>query len=121
MTLRASRRTELIRRMRAPRAFQSDPAAPVFRGPATKGFSIHTALQVGKYLVSPLIRRDDGGRYTASVSIRSGRGSMTHDRVMRFVPVFASREQAARFATSQALTWIGQRAPAQAPSTFTLE
>jgi hypothetical protein len=46
---------------------------------------------------------------------------MTHDRVMRFVPVFASREQAARFATSQALTWIGQRAPAQAPSTFTLE
>lgn len=46
---------------------------------------------------------------------------MTHDRVMRFVPVFASGEQAARFATSQALTWIGERAPARTSSTITQE
>jgi hypothetical protein len=57
----------------------------------------------------------------ASVSIRSGRGSMTHDRVMRFVPVFASHDQAARFATAQALSWVGKRAPADAPSTITTE
>lgn len=57
----------------------------------------------------------------ASVSIRSGRGSMTHDRVMRFVPVFASHDQAARFATAQALSWIGLRVPAIAPSTITPE
>ncbi|WP_415147187.1 hypothetical protein [Piscinibacter sp.] len=42
---------------------------------------------------------------------------MTHDRVMRFVPAFDSREQATRFATEQALAWIGRPAPALAPST----
>lgn len=68
-----------------------------------------------------MTRREDGGRYTASVSIRSGRGSMTHDRVMRFVPVFASHEQAARFATAEAMSWIGTRAPATAPSTILQE
>ncbi len=58
----------------------------------------------------------------ASVSIRSGRGSMTHDRVMRFVPEFDSQDQAARFAVEQALARIGQPAPAAAtPSFITLE
>ena len=38
---------------------------------------------------------------------------MTHDRVLRFVPLFDSHDQAARFATEQALAWIG--APAAAP------
>lgn len=38
---------------------------------------------------------------------------MTHDRVMRFVPVFDSHAQAARFATEQALAWIGK--PEAAP------
>lgn len=47
-------------------------------------------------------RRADGGRYAASVSIRSGRGSMTHDRVMRFIPQFDTRDQTVRFATQQA-------------------
>jgi hypothetical protein len=32
---------------------------------------------------------------------------MTHDRVMRFVPVFDTHEQASRFATEQALAWLG--------------
>ena len=34
---------------------------------------------------------------------------MTHDRVMRFVPVFDTSDQATRFATAQALAWIDQR------------
>lgn len=72
---------------------------------------IHTPLQVGKYLVSPLTRRIGGGRYAAAVSIRCGTGSMTHDRVMRFVPAFDTHEQATRFATDQALAWIGRPAP----------
>lgn len=54
-----------------------------------------------------MIGRDTGGRYTAAVSIRSGRGSMTHDRVMRFEPRFDSPHQAASFATDRALAWIG--------------
>jgi len=31
---------------------------------------------------------------------------MTHDRVLRFVPVFDSHDEAARFAVDQALAWI---------------
>jgi len=51
-------------------------------------------------------RRADGGGFAASVSIRSGRGSMTHDRVMRFVAQFDTSDQAERFATQQAMDWI---------------
>ncbi|MEF7617554.1 DUF6566 family protein [Aquincola sp. MAHUQ-54] len=63
-------------------------------------------FSVGKYLVSPLIRRTDAGAYVAAVSIRSGRGSGTHDRVFRFVPSFPTRESAARHAVEQGVTWI---------------
>lgn len=58
--------------------------------------------------MSPLTRRSDCGRIAAAVSIRSGRGSMTHDRVMRFVPIFDTHAEAAFFATEQALAWIGE-------------
>ncbi len=34
---------------------------------------------------------------------------MTHDRVMRFVPVFDSHDEASCFASAQALAWIGTR------------
>lgn len=67
-------------------------------------------FSVGKYLVSPLTRLDESGAYLASVSIRSGRGSGTHDRVLRFAPQFATRESAVRFATEQGLNWL--QAPA---------
>ena len=36
---------------------------------------------------------------------------MTHDRVLRFVPVFDTHDQATRFAASQALAWLGRGAP----------
>jgi hypothetical protein len=60
--------------------------------------------------VTPLTRSIDDGRFAAVVSIRSGCGSMTHDRVLRFVPVFETHDQATSFATEQALAWIGQPA-----------
>jgi hypothetical protein len=41
------------------------------------------------------------------VSIRSGRGSATSDRVLRFHPIFDSRDAAERYATAQGLAWIG--------------
>jgi hypothetical protein len=66
--------------------------------------------------VSPSTRPADDGRFAAAVSIRSGRDSMTHDRVLRFSPLFDSREQAARFATTQALAWIGTRRRPPVPS-----
>jgi hypothetical protein len=63
-------------------------------------------FSVGKYLVSPLTHRIDAGGYAASVSIRSGRGSATHDRVFRFSPLFHTREGARRYAEEQGLLWI---------------
>lgn len=46
---------------------------------------------------------------------------MAHDRVMRFVPLFDSQDRATRFAITQALAWIGGRAPARMPNTNTSE
>ncbi|MED5618300.1 hypothetical protein VPH43_03365 [Ideonella sp. BN130291] len=66
-----------------------------------------TSIEVGKYLVSPLTKRLDDGRYAASVSIRTGRGSATHDRVLRLVPLFDTPQAAIRYATDQGLTWVG--------------
>ncbi|MEO0318389.1 MAG: hypothetical protein RL404_2066 [Pseudomonadota bacterium] len=63
------------------------------------------AFSVGKYLVSPLTRSNDSGRYTASVSIRNG----SHDRVLRFIPEFQTKEDAARYASAEGRRWIRQR------------
>ena len=69
--------------------------------------------------MSPLTRPTHGGRFAAAVSIRSGSGSMTHDRVTRFAPVFDTHDQATRYATDQALAWIGTpvHASRRSPST----
>jgi hypothetical protein len=64
-------------------------------------------FSVGKYLVSPLTRLTDGGSYAASVSIRSGKGQATHDRVLRFPARFPTREGARRYAAEQGLGWLG--------------
>jgi hypothetical protein len=66
------------------------------------------SFAVGKYLVSPLTTQTDAGDYAASVSIRSGQGSHTHDRVMRFLPLFDSRESACRYAIEQGIHWLQQ-------------
>ncbi|MEW6099326.1 MAG: hypothetical protein AB1666_09095 [Pseudomonadota bacterium] len=53
------------------------------------------------------------GQYAASVSIRSGTGTSTHDRVWRLVPRFDNRQAAVRYATEHALAWLdaGRRLP----------
>ena len=63
-------------------------------------------IAVGKFLVSPLITRTDNGRFAASVAIRSGHGSATHHRVLRFVPRFDSRDSARRYAVDQGIAWL---------------
>jgi hypothetical protein len=68
-----------------------------------------TQLEVGKYLVSPLAKQQGEGRFAASVSIRSGRGSCTHDRVLRFSGIFDSAAAAVHYATEHALGWIHER------------
>lgn len=66
-------------------------------------------FSVGKYLVSPLTRLTESGHYAASVSIRSGRGSGTHDRVFRFAPQFATRESALQHAIAQGQHWLQEQ------------
>jgi hypothetical protein len=67
------------------------------------------SFQVGKYLVSPLTRQKECGHYTASVSIRSGSGRGTSDRVFRFLPEFPTREAALRYAVAEGRSWLRLR------------
>jgi len=104
----------------APRARHPSPDRPRHgAGRHNESRSIQIPFQVGRFLVSPLTRRLDGGRFSAGVSIRSGSGSMTHDRVMRFNPLFDTHEQATRFAAEQAMAWLGRPAVDVAPITLT--
>lgn len=69
-----------------------------------------TSFLIGRYCVSPLIQPTAGGDFTAGVSIRSGSGRGTHDRVFRFTPLFASRESASRYAAQEGASWVLSRA-----------
>jgi hypothetical protein len=61
---------------------------------------------IGKYLVSPLIKVLEDGWFASSVSIRSGSGSTTTDRILRLTRLFRSRTEAASFAHAEGLQWI---------------
>ena len=65
------------------------------------------ARRVGKYLVSPLIKVLEDGSFASSVSIRSGAGSATTDRVLRLKQIFRCAAEAAAHAHAEALQWIG--------------
>ncbi|MDT8990340.1 hypothetical protein RQP54_05620 [Curvibacter sp. APW13] len=73
--------------------------------------TLEKAFSVGKYLVSPSTHTTDDGQFTACVSIRSGRGSGTHDRIYRFVPEFSERDSALRYAVNEGMRWLAQRHP----------
>jgi len=64
-------------------------------------------VTVGKYLISPIIRVLDNGWYACSVSIRSGRGQQTTDRVLRLTRLFRDAVTAAEYAMAEGLQWIG--------------
>jgi hypothetical protein len=68
------------------------------------------SFSIGKYLVSPLTSMAAPGRFMAAVSVRSGQGPGTHDRIFRFIPEFATRQGARRYAARQGVIW------AQSPS-----
>lgn len=67
-------------------------------------------ITLGKYLVSPLARLTDEGRFAPSVSIRSGRGSATHDRVLRFHRDFGTAGEALHYAASEGRDWVSNPA-----------
>lgn len=71
---------------------------------------MHTSnknLTVGKYLISPLSRQLDNGWWATSVSIRSGAGRSTHDRVLRLTRLFQNQLAAVEYALAEGLRWIG--------------
>lgn len=69
-------------------------------------FVISQAQHVGKYLLSPSATPTADGFYTAGLSVRSGQGSGTHDRVMQFVPTFLSPQAAMAYALEQGLRCV---------------
>ena len=67
----------------------------------------HDPITSGKYLISPLTKALENGWYASSVSIRSGRGSGTTDRVVRLTRLFRDQLAAAEYALAEGLRWIG--------------
>lgn len=89
--------------------FLIQQGGPCFAGPSRFMTVLHNNIAVGKYLVSPLAKALGTGGFAASVSIRSGRGSATHDRILRFAGLFDSAAQAVQYATEHAIGWIHER------------
>ena len=69
----------------------------------------HTPFSVGRFLVSPLSRQTESGDYSASISIRSGRGMGTHDRVIRLLPRFDTLHAALEHAACEGRALVQQR------------
>lgn len=70
------------------------------------------ARRIGKYLVCPLLNALDDGSFATSVSIRSGSGSASTDRVLRLKAIFRCAAEAAAEAHAEARRWIDDsRAP----------
>ncbi|MDH0865479.1 hypothetical protein N5D62_13240 [Mitsuaria sp. GD03876] len=63
------------------------------------------SIEVGRFLVSPMTKPHADGGFAAVVSIRSGQGMTSTDRVMRFVPAFLSRRAALRYAATEGTAW----------------
>jgi hypothetical protein len=67
----------------------------------------HAPVTSGKYMISPLIKAVENGWYACSVSIRSGSGQGTTDRVLRFTQMFRDGRIAADYARAEGLQWVG--------------
>ncbi|MGC9561069.1 hypothetical protein [Brachymonas sp.] len=72
-------------------------------------------LSVGRYVLTPSSRPTSCGQYAASVSIRSGQGTSTHDTVMRFKPLFLTSAAAWAYALAQGLEHLHPGAATPAP------
>lgn len=86
------------------------PGCATRRGPICLIQSTHLARTVGRFVLSPITRQTDSGEFAASLSIRSGRGATSHDRVFRFIPLFATAQAAASYALDQGLSYLRQPA-----------
>ena len=68
--------------------------------------TVSAPVTMGKYRIAALPRQLPCGQFAAQVSIASGSGSATTDRVMRFYDEFPSHDAAARYAIAQGIDWV---------------
>lgn len=74
--------------------------------PVARTLASTDPLTLGRYRISARPRALACGRFAAFVSIASGTGSASTDRVMRFTEDFATHEAAASYAMAQGIDWV---------------
>jgi hypothetical protein len=84
--------------------------------PVARTLSTTDSLTLGRYRISARPRPMADGRYAAFVSIASGSGSASTDRVMRFTEDFATHDAAARYAMAQGIDWVRDAARPARPN-----
>jgi hypothetical protein len=67
--------------------------------------SLHP-VTIGKYRIAACSKPLISGRFGAQVSIASGRGSASTDRVMSFHDDFSTPDAAAHYAIAQGIHWV---------------
>jgi hypothetical protein len=72
----------------------------------TVSYCSHQPISMGKFRIQPCSRALPNGAFGAQVSVASGRGSASTDRVMRFVPEFATPAAASQYALDEGLLWV---------------
>jgi hypothetical protein len=89
-------------------------ASPRF--PPSMNYNDSKPVTAGNYLISPITRLLENGWYACSVSIRSGSGRGSTDRVLRLTRVFRDSLTACEYAIAEGLQWVsaGRTRPALA-------
>lgn len=88
------------------RAFRAKYESPLYFLMIFTTTRKQTPITMGKYRIAACPSQLPSGQFAAQVSIASGRGSASTDRVMRFHNEFASHDAAARFAVAQGIDWV---------------
>jgi len=74
--------------------------------------SLFSPIVIGKYRITACPMALASGRYGARVSIASGKGSASTDRVMHFHDHFHTQDAAAHYALAQGIDWVHTATPA---------
>jgi len=69
----------------------------------------HSAFErLGRYTLSAYSRADTNGLFLATLSVRSGHGQGSHDRVFQFTPRFETADAARQYAREQGHLMVRQ-------------
>lgn len=64
------------------------------------------AFDVGRFRITPLTRSQGESQHIAVLSIRSGQGTETRDRIYTFKPEFKTKDSALMYAAAQGRYWL---------------